>query len=131
MSLQTTLRQVGEVQMQAEGDGWKLTFDVSPQYGGKHAGPEPTEMLAAALAACKALTGLVYARLKKIPLEGLTVRVEREYASKPQRVSRLKVAISGVGDQLGDRKERFIAAMNACPVANTLRNPPEIELSVE
>jgi hypothetical protein len=43
----------------------------------------------------------------------------------------MKVEMSGVGDQLGDKKERFIAAMKACPVANTLRIPPEIELSVE
>lgn len=131
MANETTLRQVGDMQIKAEGDGWSLTFDVPPDFGGKHAGPGPTEMLAAALGACKALTGLAYVRHKRIPVEGLTVRVQREYAAKPQRVSRINVAISGVGDQLGDKKERFIAAMEACPVANTLKNPPEIELSVE
>lgn len=130
MTHETTLTQVGQTQIKAEGDGWSLTFDVPAEYGGKNAGPGATEMLAVALGACKALTGLIYARLKEIPVEGLTVKVEREYAAKPQRVSRIKVAISGVGDQLGDKKERFIAAMRACPVATTLKNPPEIELTV-
>jgi len=128
--MQFTLTQSGEVQLHVSGQNWQLTFDSPAEYGGRNIGPTPTEMTAICLAACKALTGLIWARRRGLQLDGLTVRVEADYASSPSRIGRVRVAVEGVGERLGDKRERFIAAMEACPVANTLRHPPAVELTV-
>lgn len=125
-----TLKQIDEVQLQVEGQGWDLKIDAPPEFGGKSLGPTATEMLAISLGACKLVTGLIWARLKGIKVDGLTVAVEADYADAPRRIGRIRVAVRGVGDRLGDKKDRFVAVMNACPVANTLKHPPQIELEV-
>ena len=53
-----------------------LVSDVSPQLGGENSGPEPHDILAAALAACTTLTVTLYARRKGMDLQDVQLRIE-------------------------------------------------------
>src|SRR6202012_6055143 len=54
-----------------------IAADVSVEEGGEASGPSPHDLYDAALGACTALTVLCYAKLKNIPVEDITVAVDR------------------------------------------------------
>jgi len=55
--------------------GHELSTDELFAYGGRDSGPDPTELLAAALASCTSMTLRVYAERKGWALDGMAVRV--------------------------------------------------------
>ncbi|HYP72311.1 MAG TPA: OsmC family protein, partial [Variovorax sp.] len=61
-----------------------FTVDASPAGGGKDEGPSPHDLYDASLASCKALTVLLYAQRKGMPLEDLEVQVERDDSQERQ-----------------------------------------------
>lgn len=129
------LRQVGETAVEAsggEGEGaWTVRVDV-PGEGGKGSGPKPTELLALSLGACKAMAALQYALRKHAKLRGILVEISYETLPNPRRIGKLQVRVKGMKEQLdAEMLERVTAAMNACTIANTLHDPPEIETLVE
>jgi putative redox protein len=59
-------------------DNAELTSDVAESEGGDGAGPSPHDLDDAALGACKALTVMWYAARKRIRLENIEIRVDRD-----------------------------------------------------
>lgn len=53
----------------------RLLTDVSAQHGGDDSGPEPHDLLAAALGACTAITLKMYAQRKQMDLQDIDVRI--------------------------------------------------------
>lgn len=93
--------------------------DEPEDKGGTNQGPAPGELLAAALAACTAITLKMFAENKQWPLEGIHVEVafdqEQGYESTVMdRKIRLK------GNLSDEQKERLLAVANKCPVHKTL-----------
>ena len=60
--------------------GHRLVIDEPEESGGANQGPSPTRTLAAALAACTAITMEMYAARKGWELGEVEVEVEMEYA---------------------------------------------------
>src|SRR5690349_9450302 len=56
----------------------RIPVDEVAAVGGEDTGPTPHDLYDAALAACKALTMVWYANRKQIPLEDVSVTVERD-----------------------------------------------------
>ena len=67
--------------------------DVSPEQGGEGSGPSPHDLYDAALGACKALTVLLYAKHKNIPVEGIEVSVERDASQERSGIYRLSTVV--------------------------------------
>jgi putative redox protein len=65
----TTHRGQGPLQQVIEIGRHRLLTDVKPEFGGEDSGPEPHDLLAAALAACTTLTVSLYAKRKGYPLD--------------------------------------------------------------
>ena len=53
-----------------------LTIDEPPTLGGTDAGPNPVELVLAALASCQEITYRAYATALGIPLESVSVKLE-------------------------------------------------------
>ena len=70
----------GKLKQVIEVGGNFLVADASVAAGGDGAGPEPHDLLDAALGACTALTVTMVARRKQIPLEDVIVEIKREEA---------------------------------------------------
>ena len=83
-----------DLQQQIEIGSHQLIGDVSPEQGGDGAGPEPHDLFDAALGTCKAMTLLLYARQRGLPLEGIDVHVERDDSEERQGNYRLIVDLA-------------------------------------
>ena len=97
----------------------RLIVDEPQEEGGTDAGPKPTELLAAALASCTAITLEMYADRKEWELGRVEVEVEHRYESD-HRTPRFEVDIripERLDEQQRDRIE-IIAAK--CPVHRAL-----------
>jgi putative redox protein len=96
--------------------GKSVTVDGSVAEGGNADGPSPHDLYDAALASCKALTLVWYARRKEIPLTTVDVALERDASGERQGVYKLAVTLK-LGGELSDaQREELLAVAMKCPV---------------
>ncbi|MES2098828.1 MAG: OsmC family protein, partial [Pseudomonadota bacterium] len=96
--------------------------DGSVPEGGEDAGPQPHDLYDAALGACKALTLLVYAKRKGIPVDDIEVTIARDDSGERQGVYKLKAALRVSGD-LSDALESWLTYR--ATAESTLTTPSE------
>ena len=77
-----TVRSLDNLRQQIDAGPHTFFADEPVDAGGDGSGPDPYELLLAALGACTSMTLLLYARRKQWPLEGAEVRLShrRDYA---------------------------------------------------
>ena len=95
----------------------RLLTDVSREYGGEDTGPEPHDLLAAALAACTALTVTMYARRKNMDLHDVQVRIEHGQQGNAYVLTRHIHYVGGLDAQA---REKLTGIANKCPVHKKL-----------
>jgi len=118
--------------MEVVSDNWSFVVDLPEQSGGENSGPNPSELVAAAVASCEALTGIVWSsRRHGKELSDLEAEVKWEYGERPERISRIHVRIRNVAAQLGSHADAFKAIAKGCTVTKTFKIPPELDLTVE
>lgn len=94
----------------------ELIADVEPSEGGDGAGPSPHDIYDAALGACKALTVMWYAARKRIPVEDIEVRVDRD-ASQERNGTYALTATVRLGGPLTDAQLKELQGVaDRCPV---------------
>jgi putative redox protein len=83
---------------------------------GHDAGPSPHDLYDAALAACKALTVLVYAQHKGIPVEEIEVAVDRDDSQERQGVYKLDSTLHVTGALSEEHKAALLRVAGRCPL---------------
>jgi putative redox protein len=102
--------------------------------GGNDLGPSPYDFLLAALGTCTSMTVRMYATLKKIPLDKITVTLthDKVYAQdcidcdEKSKIDRLTRGIKLEGDLTEEQRQRLLEIANKCPVHRTLTSKIEI-----
>lgn len=94
----------------------RLATDLSAEQGGDASAPTPHDLYDAALGACTALTALWYANHRNIPLEGITVAVDRDASQERAGVYRLSVVLTLTGDLSAEQRRDLLRAAEKCPV---------------
>jgi putative redox protein len=107
----------GKLQHVIEIGPHQLLTDAPHALGGEETGPEPHDLLAAALAACTALTVTMYARRKGMDLQDIDVRIEHGQKEGAYVLNR---RIHFIGNLSAEEKERLSDIANRCPVHKTL-----------
>ena len=106
-----------------------LTADEPVSVGGTDAGPNPYELLLAALGACTAMTIRMYADRKGLPLHRTTVRLrhDRVHAKDCTQceqnvgmLSRIRREIDIEGPLSDQDRRRLVEIADRCPVHRTL-----------
>jgi putative redox protein len=100
-----------------------LVSDSPNAAGGDDLGPDPHELLDAALASCTALTLMLYARRKGWHLDGVGAEVSHE---ESDGVYRMRRDIRLVGKLAPEERARLLEIANKCPVHRTLSARIEI-----
>lgn len=95
----------------------RLLTDVSEALGGEDTGPEPHDLLAAALGACTALTVTMYAKRKQMDLQDIDVRIEH---TQQEGVYVFTRRIRYVGNLTEAEQARLTEIAGKCPVHKTL-----------
>ncbi|WP_417454037.1 alpha/beta fold hydrolase [Kiloniella sp.] len=100
--------------------------------GGGNLGPDPYEMLLAALGTCTSMTIRMYANHKKWPLDDLDVELSHsrehcqdsaECEQSGQQIDLITRNITLIGEELTDeQRQRLLQIAGKCPVHKTLEN---------
>jgi putative redox protein len=97
----------------------RLIADEPEEKGGTDEGPKPTELLAAALASCTAITIEMYADRKEWDLGRVEVNVNFTEAS-PSEPPKFGVQIKVPTELDEDQRERILVIAGKCPVHRAL-----------
>ena len=135
-----SVRSVGDrYTTRIEADGHIIVAD-EPAPVGDDLGPNPYELLLAALGACTSMTLLMYARRKGWPLDEVHIELSHERvhakdcAECEQEGGRVEVVRRHIrleGDLDDEQRERLAYIATRCPVHKTLTTPPTIIDTVE
>lgn len=107
----------------------RLIADEPEDAGGDDAGPRPTELLAAALASCTAITIEMYANRKGWDLGTVQVTVDYEEPATSKPPSFDLVIRTPREEELTDQqRERILVIAGKCPVHRTL-NAKDVEIT--
>lgn len=106
-----------------------LIGDEPVAVGGNDLGPSPYDYLLAALGTCTSMTLRMFADLKKIPLEKVTVQLkhEKKYATdcaecenNTAKLDHIERNITLIGNLTQEQREKLLEIANKCPVHRTL-----------
>jgi putative redox protein len=97
----------------------RLIADETQEDGGGDSGPRPTELLAAALASCTAITLEMYANRKQWELGKVEVAVDFETPTRESPAG-FAVRIRTPADLSDEQREKLLAIAAKCPVHRTL-----------
>ena len=113
----------------------QLRADEPVAFGGADAGPDPYELLLAALGACTGMTVRMYADRKKWPLEGLQVQLAHSKIhaedcanceTQSRSLDRIERKIAFTGKLSADQLQKLREIADKCPVHRTLSSRVEI-----
>jgi uncharacterized OsmC-like protein len=113
----------------------ELTSDEPTAAGGTDTGPDPYQLLLAALGACTSMTVAMYSRRKGWPLKRVRVSLVHskihaedcaDCETRQGRLDRIERTIGLEGDLSAEQRERLVEIAEKCPVHRTLTSETEI-----
>lgn len=133
---ESTTRQLNGLLSEAAIRSFKLAVDEPPQLGGTDKGPNPVELILAALGTCQEITYRLYADTLGIPLNGVSVKITGRldlcgFFAVDDGVrpgfKDIHAAVTLDSPASADEIERLKATVDRhCPVLDILRNPTPV-----
>jgi len=120
---------LGRLQLLARAPDAAFIVDEPVSAGGLGTGPNPYDLLSAALGSCTALTIRLYAERKGWPLRHVEVSVRHHRASLSARDLFDRV-IELDGDLDADQRARLLAIAERCPVHQTLDKGSDVKTTL-
>jgi uncharacterized OsmC-like protein/alpha/beta superfamily hydrolase len=120
--------------------GHRLRADEPLARGGGDSGPDPYELLLAALGACTNMTLRLYAERKGLALARASIRLRHEKIhaedcaeceTREGKVDRIERRITLEGDLDAGARDALLRIANRCPVHRTLRGEVVIDTALE
>jgi uncharacterized OsmC-like protein/pimeloyl-ACP methyl ester carboxylesterase len=125
----------GRFQQEITAGAHRFLADEPVDAGGTDSGPNPYDLLLAALGACTAMTLRLYAERKALRLDRVTVRLRHAkiYAAdcascetKEGKIDRIEREIELVGEVDADERARLLEIADKCPIHRTLTSEVDI-----
>jgi uncharacterized OsmC-like protein len=112
--------------------GHVVLVDQPVDDGGEDLGPTPTELFVAGLASCVGYYAGRYLRRHHLPTDGLAVECDFAFAKdRPARVAEIALRLMVPEGFPEERRPGLLAVVEHCTVHNSIRQAPQIRLSLE
>lgn len=108
--------------------GHALTVDMSKEEGGSDKGLNPVELLAGSLGACIAI--MVQTYCDRHGYGDVSASLTLELADDPKRVGSIVIDLELPKDFPEDRKPAVKRLAELCPVHETLKHMPTVDLEI-
>ncbi|AZZ35495.1 hypothetical protein CIK05_01320 [Bdellovibrio sp. qaytius] len=112
MSVEST-HLTGKLKCEVKTREFLVNSDVSVQLGGDNSAPDPHQYLEVALASCTAITVMMYAKRKAIPLEDIDVSVHITAEGEVNAISR---NVKLIGNLTPEQKDSLMVIADKCPI---------------
>ncbi len=131
-----SIKYINNLQVGISARQHKLIADEPQEKGGDDLGPTPEEYLLAALGSCTAITLLMYARRKNMPLESVEVELslKKEHNRNAAGAEDMKNLTEKIireihvkGNLSEQEKNRLLEIAQRCPVHKTITSKPQVE----
>jgi putative redox protein len=128
-------RSIGRLAQEIRVGHHRLSADEPVEAGGSDLGPNPYDLLLAALGACTSMTLRLYADHKKWPLERIVVRLSHEKIhaadcadceTREGKIDRIEREIDISGPLDSAQRQRLLEIAEKCPVHRTLHSEIEV-----
>jgi uncharacterized OsmC-like protein len=128
MDLITVTRKEG-LEFNVRVRGHDLTVDLPEKDGGGDQGPTPVELLGESLGTCIAV--MIQGYCRRHGYEGdVGVSLTMELADNPKRVAAIVVAVELPKSFPEDKMDAVRRIADLCPVHQTLRIPPRVDIDI-
>jgi putative redox protein len=108
----------------------ELVTDQPADQGGDNTAMTPAEVFIASLGACIGVYVVTFAKRHGIVVEGLRIEVDHTVVEGPRRAGRVAVQVKLPQPVNAEQKAALQRAAETCFVHNTLRHPPQMEITV-
>ena len=110
--------------------GHDVASDMSEKDGGRDAGPSPVELFAGSLGACIAMMVQGYCQRHGYTDGDVGVSLTLELADAPKRVGGIVVDVELPEDVPQDKRDAIRRMAERCPVHETLKDPPRVDIDI-
>ena len=110
-------------------EGAALRTDAPRDIGGDASAFSPTDLVAAALAACVLTTIAMYAERQGLDLTGATAHAGKEMSQSPRRIGRLPLTVTLPASVPEEMRASLERVGRGCPVHASLH--PDIDAPIE
>ena len=94
----------------------QLFADMNTLAGGQDSAPDPHDLFDASLAACKALTLMLYAKQHNIPLQRVSIDLQRDASQERAKIYALDVGLQLIGPLSDDERQKLLVIADKCPI---------------
>jgi putative redox protein len=126
--IEISYRSAGSCRVVHTPSGTAITTELPAEYGGSGASFSATDLLAAALGVCIATNVDVVAERHGLPLDALSLSVDKTLASDPKRLEALAVVVRSAVPVPGDLLARLERAAHHCVVHRSLH--PDVRVTI-
>lgn len=116
MSIELSKAPEGTYRQHIRIDEHSVFSDVARTLGGEASAPDPHDLFDASLAACKAITVMMYARRRKMALDSVDVVITRDDSNESRGLYRLDVSLSFNGELDEAERTRLLEISDKCPI---------------
>lgn len=106
----------GSLRQRIEVGSHILFSDVDSTLGGLDSAPDPHGLFDASLAACKAITVMMYAKQRQIDLQRISLHISRDTSQERAGHYQLTVALQLIGNLSDPERQKLLFIADKCPI---------------
>jgi uncharacterized OsmC-like protein len=125
--MEVEILHLGEVKFEAFARGHRVICDQPAENGGSDSGMTPPEFLLVALGTCAGFYAAQYLKARKLPSDGLRIKVQAEKATQPARLGSFQIEVT-LPDLAPQHQAGVLRAVKLCLIHNTLLHTPLIDV---